>query len=349
MSRIFIWFWLSCKRQCKRPAFLLLLFLLPAVLYGARYLEAEDQEGIAVAVYAEEDGLSQDIVDNLLKHDGLFRFYESESEEALQEDVAAKRAECGYVFSKGLKERLDQDDFKRSIGIYSAPSTVAASLSAEVVFAGLMEVYGRDLLEDFVRTDDLFAMLDADKTWAEIEPLFEKRYNDGSTFSFAYQTMDQVPVEQTGKGAIFPVRGLMAVYIYVIGLFAAVTLGMDEKKGLFIPVPSRQRVFCALASMMAPVMLAALSGLAALWLTGAVEQLPKEAGTLFVYVCGVVLFGYVLKRLVKSQQVLVSLIPFLAMGSLVFCPVFIDAGKWIPGVDKAGRFFLPFYYLQFWQ
>ena len=40
------------------------------------------------------------------------------------------------------------------------------------------------------------------------------------------------------------------------------------------------------------------------------------------------------------------IIPFLVIGSLVFCPVFVDAGRFFPGLDQVGGLFPPWYYLQ---
>ena len=77
----------------------------------------------------------------------IFRFYPCDSEEQLKAEVASGKAECGYVISPGIKQKLDRKEYKRSILVYSAPSTVLASLSTEVVFAALMELYGKDIFE----------------------------------------------------------------------------------------------------------------------------------------------------------------------------------------------------------
>lgn len=342
--KILLWFWLSCKRQMKRPVFVLLLVLLPILVYGARHLEQEDESGIAIGLYGEDDGIGREIIEKLVSGQTMFTFYQCDSREALEADVAARRAECGYVFFEGLDEKLASGSFKRSIGVYSAPSTVVASLSTEVVFAALMEVYGRDLLEGYMTSSELFAGVDG--AWQETEALYDKYYQNGSTFSFRYETMDQKPMDQKSVKAAFPTRGIAAVYIFVIGLFSAVTLCADEKNGLFIPVAYPVRSWCKLASMLAPVALASVSALCGLWLSGAVRDAWYELGVLAAYGMSVAAFGYLLKCVIKNPVMLCSMIPFFILGSLVLCPVFLDVSRWVPEAGALGRLFLPYYYLK---
>lgn len=343
--KIWLWFWLSCKRQLKRPAYLVLLILLPVLFYGAKGLERADQEGVQIGLYVEDKGVSKKIAELLKSQKGMFHFYECASEEELKADVASRKAECGYVFFSGLEGKLDRGRFKRSIGIYSAPSTVVAPLSSEVVFSALIEVYGRNLLKRYVVTEEIFEPMDRNLAWEEIERLFDKYYQNGSTFSFAYETMDSKPVETSSVKTGIKARGIAAVYIFIIGLFSAVTLCADEKKGLFIPVPYTSKIWCSLSAMLAPVVLASISGLLAIWISGEQRELWFEAVVMAGYAVLVVLFGYLLKTVVKNPAVICSTIPFFILGSLVLCPVFFDIGMFLPGLGNLGKCFLPYYYL----
>ena len=70
--------------------------------------------------------------------------------------MAARRAECGYIFSEDLLEKLESGRFKRSITLVAAPSTAVDKLSSEVVFSGLFTVWGRSLLETYSREGEVF-------------------------------------------------------------------------------------------------------------------------------------------------------------------------------------------------
>lgn len=362
MTRIATWFILSCKRYGKRLSFLLILLLLPAgmAILGA-FIKDQPQE-IRIAVYVQgnqEDELGGRLARSLISRtpdDGMFRFYISRDETQLRDDVVSRRAECGYVIGENLEDRLNRGDYKRCITVYSAPSTVTAKLSTEVVFSVMMELYDRDLLEAYVRDNGLFtagqesgrmAQENAAKTAGG---LYDIWLGSGATFHFEYAQADNQG--NVGHGAfpaaknVFPVRGLVAVCLFVIGLYGAVTTGADEKSGLFLPLPYRFRTPCRIACIAGPVCMAAVSGLAAIWLGGSGQGVVKELAAMCGYIILIVAFSSLLGMICRKPRVLCCLIPFFMIGSLIFCPVILDAGKFFPVFGWVGRLFLPYYYLK---
>ena len=98
--------------------------------------------------------------------------------------------------------------------------------------------------------------------------------------------------------------------------------------------------------MAAPAVMAGVSGLLALWAGGVMTSLPGEAAVMAGYCCVVIGSVWILRLVCRRPQVLCCIIPFLVIGSLVFCPVFVDAGRFFPGLDQVGGLFPPWYYLQ---
>lgn len=361
MMRIWTWFFLSCKRYGTRISFLLILFLLPVGMAVLGALEQGKSQEIRIAVYVQdgqEGALGERLAHSLTNREpgeGMFRFYLCRDEQQLRDDVTARRAECGYVIEEDLEGRLAQGDYKRCITVYSAPSTVAARLSTEVVFSVMMELYDKDLLEQYVRDGELFATAGAAGS-PEREAAARKageRYDawlaSGATFHFEYATTDrQGNVSRAPNPTaqdVFPVRGLVAVCLFVIGLYGTVTTGTDEQNGLFLPLPYRFRLPCRVACIAGPVCMAAASGLLAIWLGGSGQGILKEVGAMGGYILLVVAFSCILGALCRKPQILCCLIPFFLIGSLIFCPVILDAGKWFPVFRQVGRLFLPYYYL----
>ena len=93
-------------------------------------------------------------------------------------------------------------------------------------------------------------------------------------------------------------------------------------------------------------MLTAVSGLLALRAGGLAAHPLQELAVLLVYGMLVSAFALFLKKICPTPQLLCCLIPFFIVGSLVFCPVFVDAGRFFPQIDVVGRLFLPYYYLR---
>ncbi len=359
MKRALIWFFLSCKRYLKQPVFLLLLLVLPfaALLAGGSLGNSSGQ--IRIALYTDgkaEDSLEVQLIEKLSgqgSRDGMFSFYQCENEQQLKEDVAAKRAECGYVIGEDLREKLNQGEKKRLITVWSAPSTVTASLSTETVFAALMELYGRELTKGYAMSGEAFSALGKPGTERRAEVsdkagiLYDKWMEQGGTFQFqyVYQTTGESGSEALAP-SVFPVRGIGAVAVFAAGLYSAVVLMRDEKRGLFVRLGYRQKLPCRLASLTAPVALMALSALLALYAGGEAAGVLREGAAMLLYGVAVLAMAWVLKLLLPSPDLLCCLIPFFLLGSLIFCPVFLDIGALVPELEVMGKLFLPYYYLR---
>lgn len=375
MSRVVLWFILSCKRCLKKGIFPLLLILMPAAAFAAGRISDKKQEKIPVAVSVSGDeeiselSLAWKLADRLAEREnGMFDFYICSDEAKVQDEVASRRAECGYVIDSELEEKLDKKQWKRVIRLYTAPSTVAGPVSTETVFSALAALYNRDLLMEYVKEGNAFGELGPENgsirtkaaeeagesydRWNEREGLFHFQYvYEKNRDTDAKDRDDGQNMRNDTSSPVFPVRGLAAVMIFVLSLYGGVMAEEDERKGLFVPLSAGLRLPCCLAVMAAPGALACLSAFGALLLgnaadAGTVWGVGRELGILFLYGCGCVVFTFGLKLLVRSPEILCCLIPFFIIGSLLFCPVFVDAGRWIPGLDQAGRLFLPFYYLR---
>ncbi len=354
MKRIGIWFFLSCKRHICRLSFVLILLLLPMGTFFIRKLQKHEDSGIRIAVCAEtekggsrknqEKSLEQELVLALSGRqagDGLFEFYPCAGEQEVKDEVASKRAECGYVISAGLRERLDQKDLKRNIRVYQAPSTVAAKLSSETVFAAMIELYDRELFCQYMEKK----MGDGAESAGDV---YDKWKKNGSTFDFTYELIGSRGKAENmqSEPSVFPVRGIVAVYVFVIGLYGGAIGLADEKKGMFLKIPYGMRFFCCLAGQAAPVFLASLSGMASLWTGNCVRDWGYELAALAGYGGAVVLFSWILGRICRREETVCSLIPFFLVGSLIFCPVFLDIRRYVPEFGTVERFFLPGYYLR---
>lgn len=384
MTRWIAWLALSGKRYLKRPAFLLLLLVLPVGAAFFRREEEKEQPGIRIAVYGEEedpDSFSRQLTEKLAGYGresgGLFSFYLAEDEEELKRDVASGKAECGYVIHEGLEEKLKGKKFKGAISLYESPSTVAGLLSTETVFSLMIEAYDKELFLDYLE-HGLFGdgkdsgdgkdgkdgeslgegSLAADGVGlAAAGEWYDLFLENGSTFRFVYDeygerdgsswadAASEGDAQKGHAGSVFPVRGFMAVFIFITGLYGAVTLGKDERRGLFLMLPGAQRGLCRLASLLSPVLLASASGMAALWACGELGGWVKEAALLLLYALAVALFSLGLKKVTVSEEGLCCLIPFFLLGSLIFCPVFLDVGRFVKEAGAIGKLFLPYYYL----
>lgn len=362
MNTILCWFFLSCKRYLRKLSFLLILFALPAGTYLIRGLEEKEGQEVRIAVCTEgedrkekrqiplEIQLKNTLVDEENNHSrALFRFYECENEEQVKAEVASRRAECGYVISKDLRDKLNEHNYRRCIRVYSAPSTVLAELSTETVFAALMKIYDREVFLDYVVEANKLQQKTPSQLTELAGNLYDKWMGNGSTFRFEYHYTDtnrKILEENAETFTVFPVRGLVAVYLFMVGLYSAVMLEYDEKKGLFVPLCRKKRWLCRLAVLGAPVFLAALSSLGALKTGGCFLEFGKEAVAMGIYCLGIGVFSFTVKVICRKPQIICCMIPLFLVGSLVFTPVFVDIRQFFPEWGWIEKLFLPSYYLR---
>lgn len=351
------WLFLSWKRLLKRPFFLLFLFLLPIGTILVRQTEQADDGTIEIALFIDGDPWNEQVGKVLTEAEGAFRFYLCDTREELEDDVAAGRAECGYSFPAGLRERLNERDYKRAIRVTVSPATVIADLASETVFAGLFEVYGRELLKDYVENGEVFSEAQTDEAagadfdsgvhevWATVEMLYDRYLEDGSTFAFEYETIGSDASEPPQMQAVFPVRGIGAVFLFVMALAAAVMSAQDEERGLYRAVSGGRKWGYQLVSIGAQVGICCLVFGICMIAAGEWRETVPEIMRLLIYGTATVLVSGGLLRLLKKPVVLAGLIPFFILGSLVVCPVFVDLSIYVPIVKVMRWMFLPWYYL----
>lgn len=352
VRQLVLWFLLSCRRSLKRPLFLILLLALPLGAGAFRQAETNDSGKIAVALYTDGDAWNERVAEALMSEEGAFSFYLCETAEALEADVASGRAECGYSFPADFRKLLVNGDYKRAIRVTVAPSTVAADLASESVFAGFFKVYGRELLETYVKEGEAFAKvresvrLSEENLWKQVERLYETALSDGSTFAFEYETLEGEKLKENSMKAVFPVRGIGAVFVFVMGLGAAVTAAEDEERGLYSAMTCRRRRIFQMISISAMIFLACLPVLPALTISGEWKGFQTEIVSLFLYGCAAAACSSCLLYAAKKPLVISGVIPFFILGSLVVCPVFVDLSVFVPVLSVVRRFFLPWYYLR---
>lgn len=141
----------------------MLLLLLPLAALGIGKMESQGENRIRIAVCTaqgteqEASWLSRQLARNLAERaKGMFDFYLCASEQEVKDEVASRRAECGYAIDPNLEEKLNQKQWKKVIRLYTAPSTVAGPLSAETVFHELAALYNRELLQMYVTGERRF-------------------------------------------------------------------------------------------------------------------------------------------------------------------------------------------------
>lgn len=346
MKRCGIWFLLFSKRYFKKAGFLAALLVLPIFSLLWNMVGKEEEQGIRIALYAEENGLADEIIADLSEQDGILLFYSASSAAQLKQDVATRAAECGFIFKEGMEQSIQRGRLADQIAIVSAPSTMLDRMVSEVVFSSFMKVYGSEIMGEFADHSRIFENADRQAVKAELLKLYTMRQTDGSTFHFQYETVDLPGQEVTfQEGITFPVKGVVAVYILAIGLFFAVSWFTDRDKGLFAQVSDTFLPYANLIMIGVPVFWAGISGLTAIGISQASDGIFYEAAVLFLYSLTVVAVCNLLRCFFRNGLGLCTIIPVILIGSLLFSPIFFDFKNILPQFAVMEKVCLPSYYL----
>lgn len=333
---------LTCKRSISHMSFWVGILLLPFLICGISYLTSDTITDWNIALLSEEDGLAQQAIDELCEQDSFFHFYQCSSLEELQEDIMAKRTECGFYFQDGFEEAFYNNDFDEQIMVYYAPSTIADKAARENVFSAVLKQANQTILQQFFTQET--GIVPDETTYQE---LYEKYANNGNIFHFAYEELEGngTGVEQNSI-LLSPERGIMAIYLWAIGLFSVLSIYEDEKNGIYPLLKKRQRVVLKNCTVGIPVATASLTGVLGLTVSGKIQNLALELGALLLYAIVITLFSLSLQNIWRKPGYYSCFVTLLLTASVVFCPVFISIGQFFPTLTWIQKIFIPDYYLE---
>lgn len=345
--RYLIIMWLFIKRLIKNPAFICMIIIMPLLVTIFNKVDTKEEKGILVGVYHEDEELSKLVCEALKEKEGYIKFLSYNNKDEMIEAVETKKLECAYIFPPDFKERLDNYKIKRCITCIESPATILSSLSDEVVFAGIIGEYGKNIAIDFAKENNI-VIGDGSTNKENIARNYERFNTPGKTFYIDYKYIEadeENSVEVKDKTMTYAIHGMVSLLILISGLFGAVKWFEDEKRGLYSSFNTTEKVLIGFISILAPTVIMALSGILTIYLSNTYTYMSREFMAMGLYtllVCG---FSYLLKLMVKSGTDICVILPVITIGSLIFCPVFIDISKFILFISYINKLFPTFYYL----
>ncbi len=121
-----------------------------------------------------------------------------------------------------------------------------------------------------------------------------------------------------------PVRGILAVAVFMCAYAALMSFKRDREVGLFARTPENRLVFIEVAYIIVSVFNAVVLTLASMKITGIFTTLGAELLFAAVYVLLCTALCVVLGEIIDSISALGAVMPVLILVMLVVCPVFIN-------------------------
>lgn len=359
-----IWIGLLAKRLWKQPVSIGLLLLVPLVGYAAGMLERDDRSGAVVAICVEESTWREDIISLLTEpKDSVLSFVVCDDRSEVERRVAGEEADCGFVLPAEIEEKITEGQWRKSILAYETPASSITGMAKERIAGAIFRLYSEDCYAEYMGRIAAPAAEFAREA-------YERHLADDSTFGFRYLYDDSESQPNSDRNvgndnfvntAVFPVKGVFAVLIFVSGMCGMLEYEKDKNEKRFLRIAPDiltyiVNVWVATAFVSAAVLLClwifegirscgdtvSAGSILSVWSAG---MWARQIGHLVIYQCMILVYCVILKVLLRSQETIAAAIPILTLGSLLCSPVFIRMGNYLPVFAVLEKLFPASYYL----
>ncbi|MEF2587455.1 MAG: hypothetical protein U0M55_06195 [Butyrivibrio sp.] len=350
MRNFIIWFSIIGKHLLKNPLIPVFVVLIPIICaVSTIYHKNNVQSAYRAGIYIDgNDHVSRELADALLKYDGSYEFIEYNDADDLYKDVKNSYLISGFIFPDNLSIKAADVNCEDAILVIQQPSNSIQGSINEIVYSELIAIEGRTIITKHIESLGLFNMADTEYTDRLMD--YYSRYLDSDvTFHLLYKTYGINGIQESNDsiGKItFPVRGILAILVYLSALYGAVTYMKDVEYGSFAAVTGSRKILCRFIYPLISSILFGVMTLISLVISGNSSGIWIELPAMLMLITLSSIFAAVFSLIVRHSRIFTVCIPMLLLGSLIFCPVFINAGSYIPAARFAEKLFVPYYYLE---
>ncbi len=329
LKRVSIWAYLLAKRIYKKPAFLIILLLIPLVALSFSVIAKEDSGFVTIAVcdLSQGDELNREIISKITDDSSLIRFIKTDSEERSRELVMAGKADAAWIFPDDLSASLDTfsaEPVKKNafIDILQKEETMFLKISREKLTGAFFESLSKSTYLSYLRSSS------PELSGYSDEELMERYFSvttPENLFHFeSLDTLTSSESEEKGSYLITPLRGLMAILTVLSGLATSLFFMKDKSSGLFSWVPLKLHAAVEFSYQMISTLSIALMVSLSLVITGVYRGFLSETLSIILLCLSSSVFCMVIRILSSRLRTLSILLPLLIITMITMCPVFFS-------------------------
>ncbi len=334
IRRGLVWLFMIWKRMFKKPGYVLLL-LAVALLAGSLSVFSQNTgELVRIAIFADLED-TRKLFSESEKSTTVIKYEYFDSESSAIEAVTAQGYDAAWIFSGDLNDAAREFVIrgKPVVRISQREDTVFLRLSRERLYATIYPYISKAVYDGFMAEN----FPDADRevtdgyyhSQSEARPIIEIKFNNSE------QNVSELNLLTS------PVRGILAVAVFLCAYAALMSFKKDRDGGLFARSSEEALVYIEAAYIFISVLNAGTLALVSMWLTGIFTTLGNEVLLMLVYMLLCTAFCLALGELTESIGTLGALMPVIALVMLVLCPVFIN----LANIPQIQLLLPPFYYL----
>lgn len=350
MRNFMTWLTIITKHLLKNPLIPAFVLLIPIIcVISSVYRSDSAQDVYRAGIYVDgDDEAAVELAQALYKYEGSYEFIEYKDIDELYKDVKNSYLISGFVFPDDLGEKAADVNCEDAILVIQQPSNSIQGSINEIVYSKLIAIEGRTIITSHIDSLGLFDMTDTEYT-DRLMDYYNKYLQSDVTFHLLYKTygINGINESDASIGRVtFPLRGILSILVFLSALFGSVTYMKDIEKGCFCSVSGGRRAMCRFIYPLIPSVLFGIMTLISLGISGNLNTFGVEAAAMLMLIALSSIFAALMTFITRKSSVFITCIPMLLLGCLVFCPVFINAGSYIPAARFVEKIFMPYYYLE---
>jgi len=353
MKKIFLWLFMLFKRTIKKPVFLIISLITPIIAIGLTVMSENADVHVNIGIYSEDSSdFTSEIIDTLCNRDKIYTFIPTDSREELIRLTENGTVTCGYIFPENFEEKLhsafSSNSSSNIIELIIPVNSSVPAISNEIFYSAVIRTYAYALLVDDIEAINTFKKLDKNLLNEKLSSYYNHYLNGDETFSFEYNVdTDGIPKKFNIYDYIkSPLRGIAAIIVFLTALCGGFVWDKDNKKGVFGLLGTKVRLILGYFDILIPTLISGIIASTTLFCVGISINPGKEITAMLLYILATSLFAFLLKTILADINVYTGTIPLFVMGSLVFCPVFINISTFIPMFRIIKPFFIPNLYFE---
>jgi ABC-2 type transport system permease protein len=348
MKNLLLCNWLFIKRGFRKISFIFLLVLLPILCYILKSTVKNEGVSLKAGIYVETDSdIANQITHNLIYNYESVSFEYCNTLDELKNNVTTNVYECGYVIKSDFEEKLAKNDLDDIVDVYTSPSTFMAALTNEYVFSEIFKEYAINELAEFIANQDIFSITNILQLTDELRPIYNSYLESDKTFTFEYINADNEVIDNTNLSSsyvLLSLRGVIALIIMFAAFIGTFNLYKDSKSGIFFAFKGPTRTLCKMSDIFSLTFISCMSGLLSIVICGLSDGILLDMLRLLLYAVICTIYCFVLYKIMPNTYTFAALVPVLVLGSIIFCPIFLDMSEIIPITKYVTWLFLPKYF-----
>ncbi len=321
---MFVRAFLLNKRLLKKFSFIVILCLIPLLTLAMTYLSKDESGVLTITLYSEDtnDPLANEIIDELLKDEGVLHFNKANTKEDAYNAVTSGISDASWIFHENMQDKINlfaQNQSTSFITVIERETDISLQLSHEKLCGMVYPYISKSIFKDFMINDAF-----------EIDKITEEDiingYNEaiGGGNLVVLERLDSDTKQTSSNYLTAPLRGMLSLVVLLCGLAAVMYHQSDKENKTYDWLSPNKQIYPGIATTISAVFDSLIVSTIALAISGMFTSTLYESTASLMYLFAVTAFCTLVGSVTRKSSLTGRIIPFVMIISLVLSPIFFN-------------------------